>query len=230
VRTFDTETTNALAASRRQGALCYRIVDTTGKEWLLTNWPAAITVTVTIAGSPVSKTFQPAMIRLAEAVDVQSPNSAIVHFQVVDPGSAMRAVAQGELFRGGSLHLWLLLSRDVSTYGWGITLLAEGSVERTGFDELEVLEFEAGPVFVFWATSSPPLVGPTCRYVSTTQCSYANSCAKTPAACAANGKTATAGFVLHLIPPGTVLEFRDSSSATSVNSGSATGPKKVVMW
>lgn len=229
MRTFDAETTAALAARRRVGALAVRLVTVAGREYLWTNWPTALTVTVTIGGSDEEMTFQPTVLRLAGALDVQSPNASVLTLELVDPAGTLPIDADADLLTGASCMVWLLLSRDVATNGWGITLLLDGTAERAGADEMGLVALEVGPNFAFWAGVSPPAIGTTCWYNSTALCDYALSCAKTVAACTANSQLAKFGGIQHLLLPGTTIEFRDGTVTTSsASSGPVTTPPVVV--
>lgn len=223
MRSFSAEVAAAIAAGGFRHALAVRIVDQASVEWLWTDWPENLTLSVDVGAGAVNKTFVSTVIRQSNDPEYTSPNSAQATIQVADTDGSLRAQVDAGLMRDATFWLWEVYSRGPA-YTLTAALMLSGSVERTGYVEAAMVEVQAGPSIISVLRSSPPRVGPTCWYTQTSQCTYALTCAKTRAACSANSKLADFGGCLVLLVAGTVIEFRDSSTAV-IDSGSAvSGP------
>lgn len=227
MRTFAAEVTAAIAASSHRQALAVRIVDQAGVEWLWTDWPSNLTLSVDVGAGPGNKTFLSAVLKMPTDPEYASPNSAQASIQIADALGTLRAAADAGLFRDAAFWLWEVYARGPA-YTMTAALMLRGSVERPAFGELAMVEIQAGPSVISALRESPPRVGPTCWYTTTTQCAHALTCAKSVAACTANSQLANFGGCLVLLVAGTVLEFRDAATATGDSGGGAATTPTVI--
>ncbi|HPS79991.1 MAG TPA: hypothetical protein PLS53_17675, partial [Thermoanaerobaculaceae bacterium] len=142
MRTFPAEVTAAIAASSHRAALAVRIVDQAGTEWLWTDWPVNLTVSVDVGAGAVNKTFVASVLKMPSDPEYASPNSAQAGIQIADPLGTIRAAADAGLFRDASFMLWECFDRGLA-YTMAAACMLKGSVERPGFGELEMVELEA---------------------------------------------------------------------------------------
>lgn len=152
-------------------------------------------------------TWNAVAIPYFEFHDLDDPASASVRLELRPTPAELKLLAQLNRLVGNTSELWRL--EDVS----GVLLATRvwiGNILRASIGKQDNLVLECGPSLTAFAATVPRQFGPLCRYISSTECSFAATCAKTWAACTANGQTAIFGGFRWIPPAGTRIVIRET--------------------
>jgi len=187
-----------------------RIVMPDSSEIRLTNWSDPVTIDGLV--------YSPAAgLTLTDPGSPQDASLEQISIVVPDPDGVLALAYANKEAVGLGVFIWLwVCSQDGLTQG---AIQAHvGAVE--GVDQVEPgsISLNVGPNIPLYGIVVPPPFSARCQYQRTSQCPFADTCAKTWAACAANGKQSIFFGQTHLVPDGFRLEFQDVSE-TIVSAG-----------
>lgn len=154
-----------------------------------------------------STTWQPFSCPYFEFADLDDPALASVRVEARPVPSDLSLLVQLGRLVGSRAELWRL---EDSGGGFTATKVWTGAILRSSIGKQNNLVMELGPQLAAFAATIPRQFGPLCRYMSTSECSYALTCAKSWAACTANGQNAIFGGFRWIPPAGTRIVIRET--------------------
>jgi hypothetical protein len=227
-----TSVSNALATDHVE-AIAVGVYLANGTLRRYSNWPGG----VVISGS----TYHAAAgLVVLSAPQYADSSLSEVTIQIPDPDGFLAASHVSKTLINARVELYCLVAArgDLILSGGPETgLVAKldfaGGIEEVTGVRLGFIGVRVGPAAPLHGVIVPKRFSPRCYKVATDNpsialghgCPYAATCAKTWAACGANGQQANFGGDTHLPPLGYLVEFL--GAGTTVNDGGGTGPGTV---
>lgn len=152
-------------------------------------------------------TWTPLSCPYVSFADLDDPALASIRLEIRPVPADISLRMQLRRFIGETAALWRL---EDSGGGFSATQVWNGTILRASVGKQDNLVLELGPALSGFAATIPRQFGPLCRYASTSECPYALTCAKSWAACQANGQQAIFGGFRWIPPSGTRLVIRET--------------------
>lgn len=169
----------------------------------------------TLAGESLSAggfTWGTASIPYFDFADLDDPAMASARLELRPVPAELLLQARLNRLIGGTSELWRIEEVSGSLTA---TKLWSGVIIRASVGKQNNLVLECGPSLTAFAATVPRQFGPLCRYLSSAECSYAATCAKSWAACTSNGQTAIFGGFRWIPPAGTRIVIRETMETIS---------------
>lgn len=188
-----------------------RIILPDSSEIRYTNWTSEYSIDG-LAYAPAAD------LQSTDPTSPQDSSMEQVLIKVPDPDGKLAKLYVNKQIVGLKVYLWLVCANQTLTAVENLPAYL-GAIEEVKEVGPGFIVLAVGPDIQTYGKLIPPPFSEHCQFHKTSQCPYTATCAKTFAACTANGKTGIFLGQTHLVPAGFKLEFQDSTQTIIVDGG-----------